>query len=65
MGLLTASTHRFKNRNENYLGLNFKAQASPKASLICIHFASIRLNQKCSFLLSTLPSLCQRYSEGP
>ena len=37
--LLPAYIHWFKNSNETYLGLNFKAQASPSANLICVKFA--------------------------
>lgn len=38
-GLLPAYIHWFKNSSETYLGLNFKAQASPSANLIWVKFA--------------------------
>lgn len=63
VGLLPTYIHWFKNSNETYLGLNFKAQASPSANVICVKFAL--LHQKCSHLPSTLPSLCQRYRGIP
>lgn len=58
VGLLPTSIHWFKNSNETYLGLNFKAKASPSANLICINFAFSETGN----VLACLPSfrLCAR-----
>ena len=54
-GLLPAYIHWFKNSIETYLGLNFNAQASPSANLICVKFAFSYtgniLSSLCPFLL--------------
>lgn len=42
VGLLPTSIHWFKNSNETYLGLNFKAKASPSLIWFALTFHSVK-----------------------